>query len=390
MQVMGGPDPGQDKNEARQAAEAADMDAFVWLLAYHRPQLPLLFKLLIGINVAVFLAMLPFGAGLIEANSDVHMAWGANFGAAIAGGQYWRLLTAAFLHFGLLHLVFNMMALYSLGALTERLFGRWPFLVLYLGAAITGSLASVYFKPDGAISAGASGAIFGLGGALAAFWLRNGRVVPLSVLRGQWINLALFIGFSVFMGVTATGIDNAAHAGGFFGGAVLGLLLTTPLHQAGTAGPARLGLGLVTIALILLTVLPLLPEPAYRYPAEKPAADAIVEVLREDARLGDVARKLDQERTGLSEEVFRQRLETDLLLPWRNAARSLNDLTVRPDSRLAERLEALRAYVNLRVRFYEHYVAGLRGDRARLREAEAVASQLKPAADAVRRSLEAR
>ncbi len=390
MQIVGGPSKNPGQEPEKEAAEAADIQAFAWLLAYNRPELPLLFKGLVGINVAVFVALLPLGAGLIEANSSVHLAWGANFGPAIAGGQYWRLLTAAFLHFGLVHLAFNMMALWSLGGLAERLYGRWPFLLIYLGAAVIGSLASVYFSPDRTVSAGASGAIFGLGGALASFWLRNGKAVPLSVLRGQWVNLALFIGFSVYMGITASGIDNAAHGGGFVGGALLGYLLTTPLQQPRIAGPRQLTLGIGAILLSLAVILPILPEPAYRYPAEQPIADAIDAAFREDARLADISKKLNEERTKLTPQSYRQRIESDLLEPWREVARSLNGYDTRPESRIAERLLAAQQYAGLRVKLYEAYVAGMRGDRARMREAEAVAEQLPAAIAAIKRSLEPR
>ncbi|MBP6819726.1 MAG: rhomboid family intramembrane serine protease [Ferrovibrio sp.] len=398
MQIVRGPGENRGDNRGdnrgeepeKEAAEAADMQAFAWLLYHNRPELPVIFKWLVGINVAAFVALLPLGGGLIEANSSVHLAWGANFGPAIAGGQYWRLLTAAFLHFGLIHLGFNMMALWSLGGLAERLYGRWPFLVIYLGAAVIGSLASVYFSPDRTVSAGASGAIFGLGGALASFWLRNGKAVPLSVLRGQWVNLALFIGFSVYMGITATGIDNAAHGGGFVGGALLGYLLTAPLQRPGIAGPRQLGLGIAAILLALAVILPILPEPAYRYPAEQPIAEAIDNAFREDARLADVSKKLNEERTKLTPQAYRQRIESELLEPWREVARSLNGYDPRPESRLAERLLAAQNYAGLRVKLYESYAAGLRGDRARLREAEAIAEQLKPAIAAIKRSLEPR
>ncbi len=375
--------------EPKAAAAANDMAAFGPLLAWNRPELPVVFRALIGLNVAAFLGILALGGGLFEINSAVHLAWGANYGPAIAGQQYWRLLSSAFLHFGLLHLVFNMMALYSLGGLAERLYGRRAFLLLYLGAALIGSLASVLFSPDRTVSAGASGAIFGLGGALAAFWLRNGEHVPLSVLKGQWINLAVFIGFSVYMALTATGIDNAAHGGGFLAGAALGLMLGTPLDRPGTASWPRLGLGLAALLLTMALILPALPEPAYRYPAEQPVAEAIDAALHEDQRLDDLGRQMAAERTMPPADYLR-RVETELLEPWREVLRGLDGLEARPESRLAERLQAMQHYAGLRVALYEAYLQALRGDAAKQREIEALVPQLKQATKALEHSFEKR
>jgi len=376
--------------EPKAAAEANDMAAFGLLLAWNRPELPVLFRILIGLNLVAFLGILALGGGLFEINSAVHLAWGANYGPAIAGQQYWRLLTSAFLHFGLLHLAFNMMALYSLGGLTERLYGRRAFLLLYLGAALIGSLASVLFSPDRTVSAGASGAIFGLGGALAAFWLRNGDHVPLSVLKGQWINLAFFIGFSIYMALTATGIDNAAHGGGFLGGAALGFLLGTPLDRPGTASWPRLGSGVAALLLAVALILPALPEPAYRYPAEQPVVETIDAALREDQRLDQRAKQLSTERSSRPPQEYRRLIETELLEPWRAVSRGLDGLEARPESRLAERLQAMQHYAGLRVTLYEAYTLALRGDRAKQREIEALVAQLKQATRALERSFEKR
>ena len=113
-------------------------------------------------------SMLFAGADLVNPNSAVHIRFGSNFGPLTWTGQEWRLLTSAFLHFGIIHIALNMYALYQGGALVERLFGSTRFAVIYLLSALSGSVASGWWDPL-RNSAGASGAIFGVYGALLAF-----------------------------------------------------------------------------------------------------------------------------------------------------------------------------------------------------------------------------
>ena len=118
--------------------------------------------LIIAINVIVWLLMELNGG---SENSDTLIAFGAKVNELIDQGQVWRLLTAMFLHIGIIHLAVNQYSLYAVGTLLERFMGATRFAILYVLAGLCGSLASYWFSPN-AISAGASGAIFGLLGAL--------------------------------------------------------------------------------------------------------------------------------------------------------------------------------------------------------------------------------
>jgi len=147
--------------------------------------------------------------------------FGAKENGAIAAGQYWRLLTAAFLHGGVVHLLVNSYSLFVLGGLTEPVLGRARFLATFLVSAVTGSLASWAF--NSAIGVGASGAIFGLlGTALYLSWRGTTARIPPTALRslGMWTVYNLVFGF-----VTPT-IDNAAHLGGLAGGILCAILLS--------------------------------------------------------------------------------------------------------------------------------------------------------------------
>ena len=140
---------------------------------------------LLGANVLVFVLMLLAGAGLWHTPKGVQLAWGANFGPATQDGQWWRLFTAQFVHFGVLHLGMNMAALWDVGRLVERLYGRWRFAVLYGASGVAGNLLSLVVQGNQAVSAGASGAIFSLYGALLVFLWRERRQVEPGEFR--WI-----------------------------------------------------------------------------------------------------------------------------------------------------------------------------------------------------------
>lgn len=113
---------------------------------------------LVGINLFVFAAMLVYGAGLWHSPNDVQLAWGASFGPATKDGEWWRLGTAMFLHFGLVHLAMNMWALWDGGRLVERLYGPLRFVVVYFASGLAGNLLSLIVQGDRAVSGGASGA----------------------------------------------------------------------------------------------------------------------------------------------------------------------------------------------------------------------------------------
>lgn len=139
----------------------------------------------------------------------------ALFGPYVKNGQYWRLFTVALLHAGWMHLLFNMLALWSIGTPVEQIFGRGRYAIIFIGSLLTASIASAYFGP--AIPAvGASGAIFGLFGALLAMGRRAG-VNYQNILGTVVLNLAI-----TFL---VPGIDWRAHVGGLIGGYLIAKLL---------------------------------------------------------------------------------------------------------------------------------------------------------------------
>jgi rhomboid protease GluP len=149
---------------------------------------------------------------------------GASNGGLIFTGQWWRLFTAMFLHGNLLHIASNMWALFNLGLLAEILYGRRNYIFLYLIAGLGGSVLSVWWHPQ-AVGVGASGAIFGIAGALlpALKFQKNPRVAI--ALKGALKSIFMFVVFNLVLGATIPVIDNAAHVGGLLTGLVVGFLL---------------------------------------------------------------------------------------------------------------------------------------------------------------------
>ena len=154
---------------------------------------------------------------------------GAQYNPLVAQGQFWRIFTAMFLHMGIEHIAINMLSLYFVGTLTEVLYGKWRYLLIYLLSGVVGGL-TFYFLAPGGFAVGASGAIAGIFGALGAFFLINRRALGPAgnSLIGQWVFwLVLNIGFDFY----ASGIGWQAHLGGLIAGLILGILLLPPLRQ---------------------------------------------------------------------------------------------------------------------------------------------------------------
>ena len=180
---------------------------------------------LVGINLAVLACMIVTGGinGIFSGPNLIR--WGANVGPLTLGGEYWRLITAGFVHGGFLHIAFNMWALWSLGQLSEKLFGSWITFGVYLLTGVGGAMLSVFWNPA-QFEVGASGAIFGLAGAILS-GIKFGNVSISSwQKRSITSSLIFFAGFNLFIGL-APGIDNVCHIGGFISGLIFGIPLAT-------------------------------------------------------------------------------------------------------------------------------------------------------------------
>jgi rhomboid protease GluP len=181
-------------------------------------------QVIFGINVAVFLGMALATSTVLDFPGPVLIRWGANFGPYTLTGEWWRLLTCVFVHGGIIHIAFNMWCLWDLGALCESLYGRWTYAAIYFICGIGASLGSLIWNVE-AFSVGASGAIFGLAGALLAAFKLGEFSVPRAALSGMLRSLGAFVVYNLIFGFAIPGIDNAAHIGGLITGLIVGALI---------------------------------------------------------------------------------------------------------------------------------------------------------------------
>lgn len=181
--------------------------------------------LLIAANLLVFLAMLARGISFTQPTPLDVLHWGGDyFPYTIGDHQYWRLVTSCFLHFGILHIGMNMYVLFRIGPFIEITFGRLRYALIYAAAGLFGALVSVYAHPD-AVGAGASGAIFGLYGAVFAFLLRNRRVLDPAATKSIAQSCGIFVFYNVIYGTMSHTTDLTAHIAGLAAGFLSGILL---------------------------------------------------------------------------------------------------------------------------------------------------------------------
>jgi rhomboid protease GluP len=205
-------------------------------------------QVIFGANIAVFLATALASGSAINISGEVNFHYGANFGPYTLSGEWWRLLTYMFLHGGAMHIFFNMWCLWDLGRLCESLYGRWTFAAVYLITGVAGGLASIAWNPR-VLSVGASGAIFGLAGALIASFYLGEFSLPRVAISGTLRSLVIFAVFNLGFGQLFGGIDNACHIGGLVSGLALGALIArlapqqdAPLRRATVVGVVALAL----------------------------------------------------------------------------------------------------------------------------------------------------
>jgi len=164
--------------------------------------------------------------------------------------QPWRMLTSNYLHIGIIHLFLNVWCLWNLGALAERVFDGWTYFLVYTLSGFGGSLVSLWWHPM-VIGAGASGAIFGLAGALIAALYLGKLPIPKEAIQKTLRSLLLFAGYNLFFGLSA-GIDNSAHLGGLLSGLAAGALLARRMPSPEEVWKSWRNKVLISIALVLL------------------------------------------------------------------------------------------------------------------------------------------
>jgi rhomboid protease GluP len=315
---------------------------------------------LVGLNVLVFVAMVASGLSIMDPTVEGLLKWGANFGPYVSQGQWWRLITATFIHIGIIHIAMNMYILWNIGQFTERLFGNIGFLVLYLLAGIGGSLTSVWWKPF-TVSAGASGAVFGVYGGLLGFLLIQRHTVPGRNLSMLVKSAGTFLVYNLIYSAMSAKTDMAAHVGGFLVGFVLGCALAQPL--ALTSHSSRLArAGLVLVAGVALaagveTRLPVVDD----LEAEVHRLDILETRTFKD--YNEALRKVKADQ--ITTDAFYDIVHKEILPPWNAKRDQLAKLRLAPGPQqdLAARLAK---YMSLRSQGWELIAKGIQSENRAL------------------------
>lgn len=327
---------------------------------------------LIGINAVVFVLMVVFGVSPISPTVADLLLWGADFGPKTIGGEWWRLLTSMFLHIGLIHIGFNMWVLYAAGPLVERMVGNVGFLLMYLIAGLCGGLASLSWNPM-IVSAGASGAIFGVYGCLLGLVLRSQGSIPSQILVQLRSSAGGFLVYNLVFGIMVPNIDMSAHLGGLAGGFFCGLILGQRFTPAAWSGRFWRNLLLTVVGSGLIS-------------------GGIFFVANWHSGLVNVQRELDQfivveqdaieaynaaskkaQRNELSDSAFAGAIERNVLPEWRAARERLAALKPVP-SIYQKRVDSLLEYMRLRQEAWEQFAQGAREGNPQMIQ-EAVAKQ---------------
>ena len=202
--------------------------------------------IVVDLNILIFILMVICGVGFIVPEAQSILKWGANFRPSTLDGEWWRLITNFFLHFGIIHLLMNMYALLYIGLLLEPHLGKAKFLAAYFLTGITASVASLWWH-ELTISAGASGAIFGMYGVFLAMLTTN--LIEKTERRMQLTSIGVFVAYNLLNGVNGN-IDNAAHIGGLMSGLVIGYAYTKSLKK-----PEEKKIGYSTIGILSIVIL---------------------------------------------------------------------------------------------------------------------------------------
>lgn len=345
---------------------------------------------ILAANVGVYVAMVVSGVNPMEPSGDAMIRWGADYWPLTTSGQGWRLMTAAFLHFGLIHLLANMYALVSVGWLVERLLGRWFYAAMYLLSAVLSSVAAIWWD-RGAVVAGASGAVFAVYGAMLGYLLVHRGAFPRQVMTMLMRSTLIFVGINVMFGLTNKGISNAAHIGGLVCGAVLGAIFARPLEPVARRRQTRgrgIAAAVVSVA-ALAGVAVVLPRGGLDVGSERRFVEERRQIFEDERRANEAYRALLQKSKAddATDAAFADGIERDVVPVWDSIVARLEGMTIGERSPSRPLYGAmLEYYGNWAAAYRALAVAARSGDEAALERfkklqerGEAAAGRLKGA-----------
>ncbi|MHB8206571.1 rhomboid family intramembrane serine protease [Mucilaginibacter sp.] len=307
--------------------------------------------LIIDANLLVFILMVASGISFFEPTTLDLLHWGANLRTMTLEGQWWRLITNTFLHIGIFHILFNMYALLYIGLILEPYIGRARFVAAYLFTGIIASLSSIYWHPQ-TVSAGASGAIFGMYGVFLAMLTTN--IIDKSARKPLLASIGVFVAYNLMNGMKE-GIDNAAHIGGLLSGLAIGYCFYPSLKR-----PSQPKLKYITISLLLIATLCTsfviyqnIPKDTIKYEA----------YMKDFAANETAALSVFSLPKTSTNDVIAEALKDDGLRNWDRNLLVLDSID-RLDLPVAYtvRVYALRKYCKYRIKSYDYILADLDGN----------------------------
>ncbi len=320
--------------------------------------------LLLGANILVWVVMVAFGVEAMEPSAEALLEWGGNLGLLTMHGQWWRLLTAMFLHAGLVHLAFNGYFLWVIGRVTELVFGPLAYALIYFGSGLIASMVSLYWQPD-VVSVGASGALFGVFGAFLGITLRRRDRLPPEFVKQVRRNAFILIGINLAIGLGVPNIDMAAHIGGLAGGFGIGWLLARLVEKPSRSPAEHRRLRARAVAIVGSLTATLLLAGALL----APRYDDLFGVLE---RFDDLHAKVvtRYEEAGEDLQLREQVLEREVLPTMREIEAELATLERVPE-RARPNIDQLEEYASVRRQAFEAELQALQDDDlAQLEEAQ--------------------
>ncbi len=301
------------------------------------------------------------GAGIWHSPNDVQLLWGANFGPATQDGEWWRLATAMFLHFGVMHLLLNCLSLWEAGQLVERMYGRWRFVTIYLIAGLTGNLLSLVLQGNQAVSGGASGAIFGVYGAALIYLWRERAVISAREFKWLFGGGCVFSIITIALGFIIPGIDNAAHIGGLIAGVLVSIVLSQSM-TARLMPVLHKGLAALVLVMACVGLASNIPEPKYRWSDELLLRSEINAFLYENQAINRTWLEIAHEskQGNKTFEELASKIDFAVSKPYQAQVEKLSKLPNDPELPSAQQLESLLEYAEARKNQSEALVKGLR------------------------------
>lgn len=309
---------------------------------------------IMAINVIVFILMAVDGAGIFEPNGIIHIKWGSNYSPLTLTGDWWRLVTNVFIHFGIIHIAMNMYCLYIVGVYLEPMLGKVKYITAYVCTGVLASLVSLWWHKEGVNSAGASGAIFGLYGLFLA--LLTTSLIPQKVRDAQLKSIGLFVVYNLVYGMKG-GVDNSAHIGGLISGFVIGYLYAISIKKEREQLKAAWVLPVIVIATVGIAVVYLgnnkKPDSERNAVLSEVKAAGYKDVEAFNDKFNEMVELQDQANKAFTEHLPDELLEkklTEVSLPlWEKAAlvaRQMQGMDVSPE--MHKKADAVVEYVDLR------------------------------------------